>query len=227
MIFASLAVAIVVPMQQLSLVNGLNVAFAHFYDTFHIHWMIPVTEVMIIIGGFAGVTTWIIGPTKSLLIAAKDRSLPAFFAKTNRHKVPTRILLVQWVIVLILCGTFILLPTISSAYWLLSDMTAQLALIYYMILFVSAIYLRYKCPDRDEDAYMIPGGNKVMWLVVCMGMLACVVSIIAGFFPPSDLKLASPWVFEVILVSGIVVFFAIPLIIYYITKRVRDEPDHP
>jgi glutamate:GABA antiporter len=221
MIFSSLAIAVVIPYKDLSLVNGLNEAFGHFYQVFHIHWMISITEVMIVLGGFAGITTWIIGPTKSLLVAANDHCIPNFFSKANKHRAPVRILIVQWIVVLLLCSVFVLLPTVTSAYWLLSDMTAQIALVYYMSIFVSAVYLRYKFPKRDPDAYMVPGGNKVMWLLAIMGILACTVSITAGFFPPSDLKLTTPLTFEIILIVGVVIFIAMPFVIYQFFKGTK------
>ncbi len=140
---ASLAIALVVPQKQLSLVSGLIDAFAIFFNTYHMPWMIPVIAVLIIIGAIACVSAWIIGPTKGLLIASRDADLIATFQHVNKYGAPVPILILQAVIFTILCSIFLLMPTVNSSYWILSDLTAQLALMVYVMMFSAAIYLRY------------------------------------------------------------------------------------
>ena len=74
LVLGSLAIIIVVPNGELSVVSGLIDAFSVFFNAFHLPWMTSVTAAFIIIGGVSGVSAWIIGPTKGLLVAARDGS---------------------------------------------------------------------------------------------------------------------------------------------------------
>ncbi|MFH1305625.1 MAG: APC family permease, partial [Candidatus Omnitrophota bacterium] len=78
LIFGSLAIAIVVPQKDISLVAGIMEAFTLFLDHFGLKWMIPVTAVFIAIGSLGELCSWIIGPSKGLLSTAKDGNLPPF-----------------------------------------------------------------------------------------------------------------------------------------------------
>lgn len=204
LVLASLAIAIVIPQKQLNLVSGLIEAFAMFFKAYHMQWMIPVISILIIIGGISGVSAWIIGPTKGLLVASRDANLMAVFQKVNKYGAPVPLLILQAVLFTILCSVFLLMPSINSSYWLLSDLTAQIALIVYIMMFASAIYLRYKYPNKTR-AYKIPGGKFTMWLVAGIGSLTCLGAIILGFFPPSQISVGNIWFFEGFLVGGLIV----------------------
>jgi len=210
---ASLAISIVIPKDQINLVSGLIDAFSLFFNSFHMKWMIPVIIVLIIIGGISGVSTWVIGPTRGLLAAANDGSLPQFLCKTNKHHAPVNLLLVQAIIFTVLCSLFVLMPTITSSYWLLSALTAQLALIVYLFMFAAAIKLRYSEPNTKR-AFRIPGANWLMWLVAGMGFLTCLAAIAIGFIPPPNLDIGNIWFYEGFLVMGIVIFCATPVWLY-------------
>jgi amino acid transporter len=205
----SLAIVIVVPNNSLSVVSGLIDAYSVFFNAYHIPWMTSIIAVLIILGGLSGVSAWIIGPTKGLLVSAQDGSLPERFARTNKYGAPTTILFTQAIIVSILSTVFILLPSINAAYWVLSDLSAQMALLVYIIMFAAAIKLRYSKPDQPRG-YTIPGGNKVMWLVSGMGIFCCVSAMIVGFAPPSQIPIGNVFVFESLLISGLILFVLIP-----------------
>ena len=150
LIGASLSIAIILPKDQISIVSGLISAFANFFAALGLSWVMPIIVLMIVIGAFAGVSSWIIGPTKGLLVASEDGSMPTFLRHTNKHNVPTTILLLQAMIFSVLCSVFIIMPTVSSSFWLLSAMTAQLALLSYAIMFAAAIRLRYQPPPSED-----------------------------------------------------------------------------
>ncbi len=78
-ILGSLAIAIVVPNRDLSLATGVVQAFKIFADAYQMAWLVPVMAGFIILGGLSAVGAWIIGPTKGLLVASQDGSLPQFY----------------------------------------------------------------------------------------------------------------------------------------------------
>ena len=217
LIFSSLAIAMVVPQHDLSVVTGSVQAFMIFFNAYHMSWMQPIITLLIIIGCIAGVAAWIIGPTKGLLVATRDGSAPPILAKVNKRDVPIVILLLQAIIVTLLCSVFLFMPTVSSSYWVLTAMTAQLALLVYIIMFIAAIYLRYKEPEKFR-AYKIPGGNWGIWLTGIVGIAACIGTIIVGFFPPSQIQVGKIFTYEAILIVGIVIFCVPPFILYALRK---------
>jgi len=212
MIFASLAIAIVVPHQELSLVVGIMQAFTTFIDAYHLGWLLPFIAFCIILGGLSSVAAWIIGPTKGIMVASRDGSLPHWVGKTNEEGVPVTILLLQGAIVSVLCLVFVLMPTVNSSFWLLSAMTAQLALIVYIALFAAGIKLHYRRPDVKRS-YKIPGGNKGIWIVCSMGIFACLAVISLGFIPPKQMGIKNVLSYELTLIGGIAVFCITPLLI--------------
>lgn len=217
LVLSSLAISVVVPNHELSVVTGLLQAYHIFLVAFHMEWAEPIVAMLIIIGGIGGVATWIIGPTKGLLVAAQDGNAPAFLAWTNRKGVPIVILMVQATIFTALCSVFLLMPTVSSSYWVLTAMTAQLAMFVYIALFAAAIWLRYKRPHIDRP-YIIPFGKLGIWIACLLGLISCGVAIALGFLPPSQISVGSITTYELILVLGIISLSVPPLIIYAWTQ---------
>jgi glutamate:GABA antiporter len=205
----SLAIVVVVPNNHLSVVSGLIDAYAVFFNAYNIPIMTSVIAVLIILGGLSGVSAWILGPAKGLMVSARDGSLPAKFAHLNKYGAPTTILFAQAIIFSILSTAFILLHSINAAYWMLSDLCAQMALLVYIFMFAAAIKLRYSKPDQPR-AYTIPGGNIVMWLVAGIGILCCLTAIFIGFVPPSQIPIGNVYIFEAFLIGGLVLFVLIP-----------------
>jgi glutamate:GABA antiporter len=220
LMFGSLAITLVVSPAQLSVVSGLIDAYALFFKAYHISWMTQIMALLIIMGAMSCVSAWIIGPTKGLLAAAKDGALPTFLSKVNRYGAPVPILIIQGVIFTLLCLVFQLFDTVNAAYWLLSDLSAQLALAVYVIMFAAAIKLRFKFPQLHRP-YRIPGPNLVMVLVAGVGMLCCMGAILIGFIPPAQIPMQHVWMFESLLVAGIVVFMGLPWI--WIKKGKRRD----
>jgi len=209
LMLASLSIAIVIPQLQLSLVSGLIDAFAIFFSTYGFNWMTPVIAVLIIIGGISGVSTWVIGPTKGLLVAAEDHALPALFSHVNRFDAPAPLLILQAIIVTILSSVFILMDTINASYWMLSALTAQLALMVYVIMFAAVIRLRYTQADKARP-FRIMGGNRGIWLIAGVGLVTCLLTIGIGFVPPNQFQIGNVFLFEIFLICGMVLFGLIP-----------------
>ncbi len=211
MILASAAISIVIPKTQLNIISGLDQAFSTFLTALHLKWLLPVVIIMVLVGGFGGMAAWVIGPTKGIVVAAEDGCAPSFLRLRNKKQVPIAVLLLQWVIVLLLCGLILFIQFISTSYWILSDLTAQLALLFYVILFAAAIRLRYKT-EKKPNAYRIPGGNIGIWVIGLTGIVTCIAAIALGFIPPSSIKIQSTFIYEIILIVGILLFAAPPFI---------------
>ena len=209
LVLGSLAIIIVVPEQSLSVVSGLIDAYSVFFNAYNMPKMTTLIAFLIILGGLSGVSAWIIGPTRGLLVSAQDGSLPLYFRRTNKFGAPVNLLITQALIVTALSSIFILFDSINAAYWLLSDLCAQMALMVYVIMFAAAIKLRYSHPDQPRS-YKIPGGNKVMWLISGTGILCCLAAMCVGFIPPAQIPIDNVFLFESFLIGGLVLFVIIP-----------------
>ena len=88
LVCGALAIAIVLPEKQISLVAGIMQAFQAFFAVYHLTWLLPFIAVTLVIGGMGSVSNWIIAPTRGLLLAAKDGYLPRHFGNQNKFGMP-------------------------------------------------------------------------------------------------------------------------------------------
>jgi amino acid transporter len=84
-----------------------------------------------------------------------------------------------------------------------------MALLVYVFMFAAAIKLRYSRPNQPR-AYKIPGGFFGIWLVAGTGLLCCIVTILIGFIPPTQIPFKNPLLFQGFLCGGLIIFVLIP-----------------
>lgn len=205
----ALSIAAVVPKREISFTAGVMQALAVFLDYYQLRWLVPFFGSLIVLGTIAGIAAWIVGPSKGLLATAKKGVLPPVLSRTNSQGVPINILLIQGVVVTILSFLYLIMPTINSAFFLLTDLTVILYLIMYLFMFSAAIVLRYKKPKQPRT-YKIPFGNFGMWFVSLVGIMGALFAIFIGFFPPTQLKLGSPTFYVLFLSIGTFLALVIP-----------------
>lgn len=214
LIFASLAVAVVVPLNELNLVTGLIDAFRLFLHALGLeHWLFLVA-LLIMVGIIGSVMAWMVGPTRGMAIAAEDRALPSWLGRQNRAGMPHFLLLFQGMIFSIVSLAFVLMPSVSSSFWLLSDLTAELALSTYIFIFAAALRLRYKYPDQKRT-YVVPGGKIGIWVITVFGILASIFTIIVGFIPPIQLTVGNLPRYYCFLGGGFVGFYLLAFLIFF------------
>jgi amino acid transporter len=211
LVLGSLAIVLVVPENKLSVVSGLIDAYALFFKAYNMPWMTSVTALLIVVGALSSVSAWIIGPTRGLLVAARDGTISKKFTRVNKHGAPVTILITQALIFTLMSSILGMFDSINAAYWMLSDLCAQLALLVYMFMFSAAIKLRYSRPDQ-RGAYRIPGGRLGVWLVSGVGLICCFMTIMLGFVPPSQIPIEHTVFFEACLITGFLLFVLVPWI---------------
>ena len=216
-LLGSLAISFVIPKSEISLITGLIEAFYSFFSHYNIEWLLPIMGVLLIVGAVAEVNAWIIGPVKGLHATSLHGNLPPLFQKVNKHDVPTNLLLFQAIIVSVISLIFLYMPNVSSAFWILTAMSAQSYLIMYVLMFITAIHLHYKKPHVPR-AYRVPYEKRGIWIFSCMGIVASVFAILLGFVPPSQLNVGNIYIYSLILLLGLLTISAIPLIIHEFRK---------
>ncbi|MBR5886584.1 MAG: amino acid permease [Akkermansia sp.] len=212
-VFGTLAIGFIIPAKDINLVQSLLVAFDRLFAYFEVPWMGNVLAVFLAFGVLAQVVAWVGGPSKGLLQVGTAGYLPRFLQRTNRNGVQVGILMLQGVIVTLLSILFVVLPSVQTAYQVISQLTIILYLIMYILMFAAAIYLRYKEPHTPR-AFRVPGGNFGMWVVAGLGLLSSLLAFGFSFIPPSQIPVGSPAVYVGILIVGMLVFVGIPLVIY-------------
>lgn len=224
LILGSLAIAMVLPGNDINLVSGIMQAFEAFFFRYNLPWMMPVIAVMLVLGGLGGVSNWIIAPTKGLLVAAEDGNLPAAFQRTNKNGAPVLMLMTQAIIVTVLSGLFLFMPSVNGSYWLLTALAAQLYMLMYFIMFIAAIKLRFSEPDQ-ERAFKIPGGIFGMFLVAGVGIIGVCATLAVSFIPPSKIDVGSVMHYELTLIFGLIFMCSPPFISSWLQSKTSDmEP---
>lgn len=212
-ILGSLAIAMVLPNNQINLVNGVIQAFTNFFEKYHISWIIPVITVMLLLGSLGQIISWVISPAKGLLHAAELGFLPEFFAKKNDKGMPSHILLTQAGLVSVVCLAFLLMPSVNGSYWLLTALSTQLYMLMYVLMFLAAICLKYKL-KQQPNSFTIPGGKAGMWAACLLGLIGCAITIAVGFIPPSGINVGG-WMHYEIMFSGGLVGMISPVVFFY------------
>lgn len=222
LIFGVLSIAATLPQSDINLLAGSMQAFEVLLTKFNLQPLMPVMAALISIGALAAVSTWIAGPSKGLLAAADEGAMPKVFTKLNRHHMPKNLLLAQAIIVSAMTLLFILLPSISGAFWIATAIVAQLYLIMYVIVFASAIVLRHKDPNRLRP-FKVPFGQIGMWVLAGLGMISSIFAVVVGFFPPTQLSGFSITSYVLSMVSGIVILCLLPFFIQYATEKAKKR----
>lgn len=213
MMLGSLAIACVLPYDQINLVNGTIQTFAYFLSAYHLSWLIPVLTLLLVIGSLGGVISWVISPIKGLGQAAQHGFLPDFFQQHNKHGVPQNLLLTQAVLVSFVCMAFLFMPSINASFWLLTALTTQLYMLMYVIMFLSGLRLRSKL-NYTSQTFVIPGKKIGSWLVCILGLIGCTITLIVGFIPPNNINIGSKFNYEMLFCAGMVVMI-VPIMFFY------------
>ncbi len=112
LVCGGLAIGIVLPQSEISLVAGIMQAFAAFFAAYHLSFILPFIALTLVIGGMGSVSNWIIAPTRGLLLAAKDGYLPKHLDQQNRFGSPSTLLFYQAILVTLVTIVFLLLPSV-------------------------------------------------------------------------------------------------------------------
>jgi len=216
-VLGTLAVGVVIPLKSINLAESLLVAYRDLWANLGVPWLGNVMAFMLVVGVLGQVTVVATGPSTGLLAVGKAGYLPKILQKTNANGVSIPILVMQALIVTVLCGIFLVMPSVQSVFQLLSQVSNIMFLIMYMFMFVAGIALRYIQPNMARP-FRIPGGNFGMWLVGLVGFAGALISGALSFAPPTQITTGSAAVYVGILVAVIAIEVAIPFIVFAFRK---------
>src|SRR3990167_1041321 len=204
MIIGSLAIAFVIPQKQIGLTTGIIQTFAYYLNAFHLNWLVIIMSVLVVFASIGEMINWIISPAKGLQQAAQSGSLPKVLAENNKQDMPANVLILQAILVSAVCLAFTLFKSMNDIYWLLTDLSTELYVLMYVLMFFAAISLHYK-HKHIEKPFKIPGGAFTKWLLCLMGLLSSLVTLVIGFIPPNELDFGGVWHYSLIFAAGMIV----------------------
>lgn len=198
-LLSTLAIACIVPTHKLSVVTGILDAIALFFNAFHWKTLLSILFFFILLGNLGSIMAWMLGSTRGMFVASLQNHVSPFLQKTNRHEAPVGVLIFEAVLYTLAASVFLLFPHVADSFWLLLVVASQITLLYYIVLFYTAIRL-------------IPGS---VWKYGLMGLgaLTSIVSLVFGFIPPPDLTAAQTVLFHAVLAGGLIFAVVLPKVL--------------
>lgn len=212
-VFATLAIGFVVPAKDINLLASLLVAYNDLWAAVGVPWLGNVMALLITFGVIGQVSVIIAGPSTGLVAVGESGYLPRSLQKTNAQGVNKPILYVQAIFVSLLSLVLVVLPSVESAYQVMSQMATVIYLILVLMIYFAFIRLRHTQPQKQRG-FRLPGGKLGEVVVAGIGILGAVVAMVLSFFPPSQINTGSPVVYVLIIFCGALLFFCVPLIVF-------------
>lgn len=221
-LLGGLAIAVIVPYSQITADAGLFRAYQIFAQHFNLPFLTNILSILILFGMFGAVTSWVGGPSRGLLVTARDHQLPSALVKTNKNGMQLRIILIQGIIVSFLCSIYFIFPNPNVGFFFMSTFTIGLYLIMYLLMYAAVIFLRYRQPKLLRP-YQIPGGKIGTWLIAGAGFLAADFALLVSFFPPSQLIINNKPLYVGLAIGGSVFFILLCLFLNHLGKKEVKE----
>lgn len=212
-IFGTLAIGFVIPSKDINLLASLLVAYNQLFASIHCEWLGHVLALFLTFGVIGQVSCVIVAPSTGMLMVGKAGYLPRYLQKTNKNGIQTSILWIQGIMVTILALVLVVLPSVQSAYQLLSQMSTIIYLTMVLIIYYTFLRLRRTEPAKKRG-FRVPGGNFGKWLVSGIGILGALLAMGLSFVPPSQISTGNPVTYVIILIAGSAFFLIIPFIVY-------------
>lgn len=185
MVLGSLTIALMLPVDKINLMNGTMQALSELFNDYHLSYLLPIAVIMMLAGALGEMINWTTSPARGLTQTIDNGYLPKWL-KSKRPLIPySRVLIVQSVIASILSSLFILLPKVNSSYWLLTDLSTEVYMLMYVLMFAAGLRLVYKFPQAPMDFHFL--SKKLgRWIICVLGFIGCAITLAVGFIPPSN-----------------------------------------
>lgn len=220
----TLVIGVVIPTENINLLQSLLVAYKALWKSFGLGWLGNVMALVIMFGVIGQISALVTGPSTGLMAVAQSGYLPRSLQKVNSNGVNKRILYIEGAIVSVLCLVLIVLPTVESAYQIMSQMATVIYLIMVIMIYGAFIRLRRTEPGRKRG-FKVPGGKPGVIIVCGVGIAGSLLALVLSFLPPLQIATGSPVVYISIIAVGVAIFVALPLVIYSKRKPSWRNPD--
>lgn len=220
----TLVIGMVIPTENINLLQSLLVAYNALWASFDLQWLGNIMAVFIMFGVLGQVSALVTGPSTGLMAVAQSGYLPMSLQRTNKNGVNKSILFIAGGFVTLLTLLVIVLPSVESAYQIMSQMATIIYLIMVLMIYGAFIRLRHTQPQKQRG-YKVPGGKFGAAVVCTVGILGALLALVLSYIPPSQIATGSPVVYVGIIVIGVAIFLALPLWVYSKRKPSWRNPN--
>lgn len=217
-IISTLALVVITPEKAINPMNGVIQGISAVLTLWGLGKFQSLIAFLIVIGMVSTLSTWILGPARAIQEVAEQKMLPRIFSKINKNNMPINVLFIQAVIGSLLSFIFLLTSTIQEAFILLIALTSQFTVFMWVLVFTSAMRLRYKKPYIERLFYIGYRNNILLNTICILGIIACCCAIFLGIFPPASSHIQNIYTYiTTIVIADIIVIF-IPFLLIYLGK---------
>lgn len=209
----TLVIGMVIPSKEINLLQSLLMAYDALWKSFGLEWLGNVMALFIMFGVIGQISALVTGPTTGLMAVAQSGYLPQGLQTVNKNGINERILYVAGGFVTILTLILLVLPTVESAYQIMSQMATIIYLIMVIMIYAAFLRLRRTQPGKTRG-FRIPFGKVGKWVVCVVGIAGATAALLLSYLPPTQINTGSPVVYIGILLVGIAFFVGLPLFIY-------------
>lgn len=220
----TLIIGMVIPSEKIDLLQSLLAAYNAFWGSLGMSWAGNIMAALVMFGVVGQISVLVTGPSTGLMAVAQSGYLPRSLQKLNKNGANKPILYIEGAIVSILLLILIVLPTVESAYQIMSQMATIIYLIMVLMIYGAFIRLRRTQPNKTRG-FKVPGGKFGAAIVCTVGIAGALAALLLSYLPPSQITTGSPAVYIGILLAGVAVIVAMPLVIYACRKPGWRNPD--
>lgn len=217
-----LSVAAVIPHAEINLSAGVMQAFEVLIGQFGpgVEWTIRGIATLLMLGVLAEVASWIVGPSRGMLVTAQRGLLPKALSRVNKNGVPVALVISQLLITTVALIVFTNTGGGNNISFLIAmSLTVVIYLCSYFMLFLGYMHLVCKQPEKKR-AFTVPGGKTFKLLIAGVGFLVSLFAFVISFVPPSSLPGAHGMdVYVSSLIVSFVIVAAIPFILYAVHDK--------
>ncbi|MDG6884763.1 Glutamate/gamma-aminobutyrate antiporter [Clostridium perfringens] len=217
-----LAIAAVIPQNQINLSAGVVQTFVvllgHFTANNTI--LVKIIALLLAFGVIAEVSSWVVGPTRGMIIAAEEGAIPKSWAKTNEHDVPVYLVIAQGIIVSIWDAVLTFGAGGSNLSFLAAmSLTVVIYLSGYILFFVG--YIKAILGEGLNGAYQMPGGKPVKIIVAIIGLATSIFAFFISFVPPTSIagNAVQSHEYMLMLIISYVISLILPFAIYDLCQK--------
>lgn len=219
-IVGTLIIAIVIPNKDINVLYTLFATYRELGETIGMPWLYLVFVYLGLGASLANLITNLAGPSYMLGQAGRSGFLPKALQNNNKHGMPSRLMYIQMAGMTLIAFVVFLLPNVEGFVILVTQAITILYMLYYVLMFISFLRLRYTQPNRPRT-FVVPGKMVGAWIVSGVGLIACGFGITLALFPPSQVKkeVGSGVTYVTIILVIIAVVLLIAFWVYRLSRK--------
>lgn len=221
-LFGTIGMLVAVPLEEISLVQGLIDTFRTVLGRSGIGGaVVVVLGIGALYSFFANMTTWTIGANRSAAEASHEGELPKIFGKMHpENKTPVGAFIITGIVgtaVIVIYAFFA--GTAEDLFWSLFAFSSMVFLLPYLVQFPAFMKLRKVDPDIDRP-YRVPGGKFFGWLLVVLCEVFMLQAVIFFVWVPGQ---PMDWAFSLPVIIGVILTIIVGEFLIVRSAKIKEK----